>query len=99
MPRMTPSCGAAPYAPVPTTPEMRITPASTTGSASSVARDGRSPRSSQAKKPTMMTCRLPSTVARPAPTASMAWCQNIRSPVKNSPAMAASWIVLRGSGP
>ena len=76
-----------------------MTPASTTGSASSVARDGRSPSSSHAKNPTMITWRLPRTVARPAPTASMAWCQNIRSPVKKTPAIAASRIVSRGSGP
>jgi len=76
-----------------------MTPRRTIGSASRVARDGRSPSNSHAKKPTMMTWRLPRTVASPAPTASMAWCQNIRSPVKNRPAIAASRIVLRGSGP
>ena len=68
---------------------MRTTPASTIGSASRVERDGRSPRRSHAKKPTMMTWRLPRTVASPAPTASIAWCQNMRSPVKATPATAA----------
>ena len=76
-----------------------MTPASTTGRASRVEREGRSPSSSHAKNPTMMTWRLPRTVARPAPTASMAWCQNIRSPVKKMPAIAASRMVSRGSGP
>ena len=33
---------------------------------------------------------LPSTVASPAPTSSIAWCQKIRSPAKNTPAAAAS---------
>ena len=41
---------------------------------------GRSPKSSHATTPTITTWRLPRTVARPAPTASMAWCQNSRSP-------------------
>ena len=35
------------------------------------------------------TCRLPSTVARPAPTSAIAWCQKIRSAAKNTPATAA----------
>ena len=60
---------------------------------------GRSPKSSHATTPTMMTWRLPSTVARPAPTASMAWCQNCRSPAKKTPAMAGEPDRPRGSGP
>ena len=35
----------------------------------------RSPSSAQATKGTTTTCRLPSTVASPAPTSSIAWCQ------------------------
>ena len=50
-------------------PEIRTTPTSTTGSARSVARDGRSPSSEPRDDPTTMTCRLPRTVASPAPTA------------------------------
>ena len=53
--------------PPPIAPEIRTTPTSTTGSASRVARDGRSPRSSHATMPTTMTWRLPSTVASPRP--------------------------------
>ena len=68
----TPSAGAAPYAPEPTTPEMNSTPSSTIGSARRVAREGRSPSASHAMKPTTRTWRLPRTVARPTPTAAMA---------------------------
>ena len=47
---MTPSCGAAPYASSPDDArDEDDTPARTTGSASRVARDGRSPSSSHAK--------------------------------------------------
>ena len=100
MPRTTPSCGFAPYGIGADDARDEDTPARTIGSASSVARDGRSPRSSHATNPTMMTCRLPRTVARPAPTASMAWCQNIRSPVKKTPGDAPPAGSTRaGSGP
>ena len=51
---------------------------------------GRSPSTTHATSPTKATCRLPSTVARPAPTSSIAWCQKMRSAAKKTPATAAS---------
>jgi hypothetical protein len=80
-------------------PEMSTTPRSTIGRAATVGRDGRSPKTRNATTPTTRTWRLPRTVARPAPTASMAWCQNSRSPAKKMPAMAASRIDRRGRPP
>jgi hypothetical protein len=53
----------------------------------------------QATSPTTRTWRLPRTVASPAPTNSIAWCQNVRSPAKKMPAISASRTVARGSGP
>ena len=62
-------------------------------------RSGRSPRAAQASTPTNTTWALPSTVARPAPTASIEWCQNVRSAAKNTPAPSASRRSRRASGP
>src|SRR3954447_13176968 len=42
---------------------------------------------------------LPSTVASPAPTSAIAWCQKIRSAAKNTPASAVSRHAPRGRGP
>jgi hypothetical protein len=43
-------------------------PNSAIGTAAMTRASGRSPSVSQATKPTRTTCRLPSTVANPAPT-------------------------------
>ena len=72
-------------------------PDQTTGTAATSRRLGRSPSSHQARNPTTTTCRLPSTVAMPAPTAAMAWCHRTRSTAKNTPAAAASQPVPRGA--
>ena len=85
-PNTTPSTGSSPYAPLPTTPEISTTPPNTTGIATSVRFSGRSPRNSHASSPTSTTWMLPSTVARPAPTASIEWCQNVRSAANITPA-------------
>ena len=66
-PIATPARGSAPYACAPTTPEISTTPASMTGRATNTSRRGRSPSSSQAASATITTCRLPMTVASPAP--------------------------------
>ena len=42
-PKTTPSSGSSPYAPLPTTPEIRTTPTNTTGIAASARFSGRSP--------------------------------------------------------
>src|SRR3954466_6205595 len=42
---------------------------------------------------------LPSTVASPAPTSAIAWCQKIRSAAKATPASAVSRHAPRGRGP
>src|SRR3954452_6498455 len=42
---------------------------------------------------------LPSTVASPAPTSAIAWCQKIRSAAKKTPASAVSRHAPRGRGP
>ncbi|HJS70483.1 MAG TPA: hypothetical protein VJ744_06705 [Gaiellaceae bacterium] len=47
----------------------------------------------------MTTWMFPSTVARPAPTAAIAWCQKTRSPMKNTPATSASQSARLPSGP
>jgi hypothetical protein len=85
-PKTTPSSGSSPYAPLPTTPEIRITPPNTTGIAASERFSGRSPRAAHASTPTSTTWTLPSTVASPAPTASIEWCQNVRSAANITPA-------------
>ena len=85
----TPRAGSAPYAPAPITPrDEHDARRARSAAASSVERDGRSPKTSHATTPTTRTCRLPSTVASPAPTYSIAWCQNVRSPAKKTPAMS-----------
>ena len=76
-----------------------MTPNSATGIAASERFDGRSRRNAQASRPTSTTCRLPSTVASPAPTSSIPWCQAIRSTAKKSPAIQASRRCLSGRGP
>ena len=69
---------------------MSTTPISVSGSAARIRRPGASPSTAQAANGTITTCRLPSTVASPAPTSAIAWCQKIRSAAKNSPAISAS---------
>src|SRR6476619_6286485 len=64
---------------------MRTTPKPTIGIATSDERCGFSPSRAQASTPTSTTCVLPSTVASPAPTSSIALCQRIRSAAKNAP--------------
>ena len=56
-------------------PEISTTPTSTTGIETSELRAGRSPSATQASRPTRTTWALAITVARPAPTASIEWCQ------------------------
>ena len=80
-------------------PEIRVIPDSTMGMASSVRGAGFSPRSSQAANATITTWRLPSTVASPAPTHSMLWCQKTTSAAKNRPASAVIRTAAAGSGP
>ena len=87
MPSVTPRGGSTPYAPDPMTPEMSTTPPRTIGRPMSTLRGGRSPKTSHATSATTMTWRFPSTVARPAPTASTAWCHDSRSAAKNTPAI------------
>ncbi|HSE81578.1 MAG TPA: hypothetical protein VLA87_07760 [Gaiellaceae bacterium] len=98
-PKRTPRAGFAPYAPAPITPEIRTTPTRTIGTAPSVRPAGFSPRSAQAASGTITTCTLPSTVARPAPTAAIAWCQKMRSAMKKMPATSESQSARRASGP
>ena len=74
-PKTTPSSGSSPYAPLPMTPEIRTTPTNTTGIEASERLSGRSPSATQASSPTSTTWMLPRTVASPAPTASIEWCQ------------------------
>ena len=66
-PTPTPSGAFTPYAPPPTTPEMRTTPNSMIGSATITFRRGRSPHRNQAASATITTWRLPIIVASPAP--------------------------------
>ncbi len=80
-------------------PEISTTPTSTTGIETSEFRAGRSPRATQASRPTSTTWALAITVARPAPTASIEWCQNVRSAAKNTPAPRARRWSRRASGP
>src|SRR3954454_23747581 len=42
---------------------------------------------------------LPRTVANPAPTSAIAWCQKIRSAAKKTPASAVARHAPRGRGP
>ena len=51
----------------------------------SIRRAGRSPSTAHATSGTKATCTLASTVDRPAPTSSIAWCQKIRSAAKKRP--------------
>ncbi len=67
-PASTPSTGSLPYAALSNTPEISTTPANTTGVPTISRDDGRSPKTAHAANATMNTCRLPSTVASPAPT-------------------------------
>ena len=79
-------------------PEMRTTPTSTTGIATSDAVCGRSRQSSQAISPTSTTWVFPSTVASPAPTWSIALCQSTRSAAKKTPANHAKYRARIGRG-
>ena len=88
-PKRTPSAGSSPYAPSPTTPEIRTTPISTIGTAAAIRAPGFSERKSQAAIGTSTTWTFPSTVASPAPTPAIEWCQRIRSAAKNAPAIQA----------
>ena len=56
-------------------------------------------RTAHAMSGTNATWRLPRTVARPAPTSSIAWCQQTRSIAKKTPAIAASRRSRAGRGP
>ena len=53
------------------------------------ARFGRSASTAHATSGTSTTCMFASTVARPAPTSSIEWCQRIRSAAKKTPAATA----------
>ena len=59
----------------------------TTGIEASERLSGRSPSATQASSPTSTTWMLPRTVASPAPTASIEWCQNVRSAANITPAI------------
>ena len=69
-------------------------------------RDGRQHRGCRAARPaaaqaisaTRTTWMLPSTVASPAPTASIEWCQKVRSAANSTPAPKASSRSRRGRG-
>ena len=78
---------------------MSTTPRRTTGTAASVRAAGFSFRNAQAASATTTTWTFPSTVARPAPTAAIAWCQNTRSAMKKMPATSARARARSGSGP
>ena len=67
-----PSCGFAPYAPEPMTPEISTTPSSMIGSATSTSRRGRSLHRNHAANAMITTCRLPRTELSPAPIRSTA---------------------------
>ena len=97
-PKITPRTGLAPYAPSSSAPEMSTTPISVSGRAARIRRPGASLSTNQAANGTITTWRLPSTVASPAPTSAIAWCQKTRSAAKNSPAIHASrrWPGSRG---
>ncbi|HEY7561649.1 MAG TPA: hypothetical protein VH650_05695 [Gaiellaceae bacterium] len=78
---------------------MSTTPKRTTGTAASVRPAGRSLRSAQAASGTNTTWTLPRTVASPAPTAAIAWCQKTRSAQKNTPPTRQRTRARRSSGP
>jgi hypothetical protein len=69
------------------------------GTEATVRAAGFSLRSAQAASGTITTWTLPSTVARPAPTAAIAWCQKTRSAVRWTPATSESRRAPRSSGP
>ena len=98
-PKITPRTGFAPYAPSSTAPEMSTTPISVSGSAARIRRPGASPSAAHAANGTITTWRLPSTVASPAPTSAIAWCQKTRSAAKKSPAIQASRRCPAARGP
>jgi hypothetical protein len=98
-PSSTPRRGSSPKVSPPSSPPIRATPSSSTGREASSLGEGRSPSSHHATAATTSTCRLPSTVASPAPTRSMTWCHSTRSQAKNTPAAAATRRVRPGSGP
>jgi hypothetical protein len=60
---------------------------------------GRSPSATQAITPTSTTWVFPSTVPSPAPTASIEWCQKVRSAANITPATQASTRSRRGRAP
>src|SRR5580704_15254102 len=62
-------------------------------------RSGRSPNSAQAANATNRTCRLPSTVATPAPTSAIAWFHSTRSTARKRPASTAVRRLASGRGP
>ena len=97
-PKRTPRAGSRPNA-APITPEIRTIPVSTTGTAAISRRSGFSPRTIQATNPTSTICRFPSTVASPAPTSAMEWCQKIRSAANRTPAHAARRLSRAVRGP
>ena len=71
----------------------------TTGTATTIRRSGRSPSTAQAANATSTTWRLPSTVARPAPTFAIEWCQVIRSAANRKPAATPIQWSRAGRGP
>ena len=81
------------------TPEMSVTPASTSGMASAVRNGSRSRSSSQASSATNTTWVLPSTVASPAPTSPMVWWYSSRSMAKKIPAIHAQRTCEAARGP
>ena len=76
-----------------------MTPIKTIGIDASVRDSGRSPSAAHAIRPTSTTWMFPSTVASPAPTASIEWCQNVRSAANITPAASASIRSRRERGP
>ena len=74
-------------------------PESISGSVARTRAPGFSFSAAHAISGTKATWRLPSTVASPAPTSSIAWCQQTRSIAKKTPAIAASRRSLAGRGP
>ena len=98
-PKSAPSAGFAPYAP-------SSKHAGDEDDAHADDRDRRerrarrsAPSAAQASSATSTTCVLPSTVANPAPTCSIALCQRIRSAAKNAPAHQASRRSRSDRGP
>src|SRR5580693_4445696 len=98
-PYATPASGWVPPPSPPTIPDTSTTPTITTGRKMRNLRSGRSPNSAQAANATNRTCRLPSTVATPAPTSAIAWFHSTRSTARHRPATKAPRRAAAGRGP